>query len=282
MSNTTVRIIVGVIGIPVFLFLIIWGGLPFFILITLITCISLWELHNLFLKKEINTFLALDLILAVIALVVCFFLPVFINLLYLIPVIILIIELFRKNKNILNPIVSISGQFYITLPFILLNTIEKYFSRPIVFIKIGPPQSEVMNYVLIVFILIWTCDTMSYFGGMLMGKHKLTEISPKKTIEGFISGIIFTVIAALIIMYFNTDLLNLSDAIAFGLIVSLIGPAGDIFESFIKRSVDIKDSSNIIPGHGGVLDRFDSLLFVIPFIYIYLYFFVFKYFTLLT
>ena len=262
MSNSTTRILVAIIGIPLFLFLIITGGIPFFCLTALIAVISMWEIHKLFIQKNINTFLILDILFAVVSISVICFLPAkYYFYLLLIPVLIFLIELFRSNKNILNPIVSLFAQLYITLPMILLNELEKRSS--------GISTSK-MNYVLIIFILIWTCDSMSYFGGRLLGKHKLTSISPKKTIEGFISGIIFTIIASFILMFFNKDLLNLTDAIVFGIIASVIGTAGDIFESFIKRSADIKDSSNIIPGHGGVLDRFDSLLFVTPFVYVYL------------
>ncbi|CAN5469403.1 phosphatidate cytidylyltransferase [soil metagenome] len=262
MNNTLTRILVGIIGIPVFLILIIIGGIPFYFLSALIACFALWEFHTFFIKKNINSFIFPDIIFCLFLIYAFSYLrPEYIWLCLMYPLMIFTLELFRKNKNIFNPLVSISGVVYIVLPIIALNELIKM-----------NESGHLMNYVMVMFILIWTCDTMSFFGGKLLGKHKLTTISPKKTVEGFICGILFTIIASFIIMYFNSELLNLKDALLFGIIISLVSPAGDIFESFIKRSVEIKDSSNIIPGHGGILDRFDSLLFCAPVILIYLKF----------
>ena len=263
MNNTVTRIIVGIIGIPIFLYLIITGGVPFFSLTVLIALAGLWEFHKIFVKKNIKTFLIPDMLFALLALYEFYFGNAqYIGIILLYPIIIFTAVLLRKNKNVFDPLVSIGGMAYIVLPLILLNELIKL-----------KPAAGLMNYVVIIFILIWTCDTMSFFGGKLMGKHKLTEISPKKTIEGLINGIVFTIIAAFVLMFFNKDILNFKDALVIGLIVAFASPAGDIFESFLKRSADVKDSSHMIPGHGGVLDRFDSLLFVAPLVFVYIKFF---------
>lgn len=111
---------------------------------------------------------------------------------------------------------------------------------------------------------------MAYFGGKFFGKHKLSEISPKKTWEGSAAGLVFTLIASFLFYYFSADKITLTDSIAFGLIIGIFSQIGDLFESLFKRKLNIKDSSHIIPGHGGVLDRFDSLIFVAPLIFLYL------------
>jgi phosphatidate cytidylyltransferase len=126
------------------------------------------------------------------------------------------------------------------------------------------------NIVLILLILIWTCDTAAYFGGRLIGKTRLTEISPGKTWEGAMIGIIFTAAASVAVYFLYKRSVTLSDMLVIGLIVGIFGQIGDIFESLIKRFNNVKDSSQIIPGHGGMLDRFDSLIFVTPVIYVYL------------
>lgn len=111
---------------------------------------------------------------------------------------------------------------------------------------------------------------MAYFGGKFFGKHKLSEISPKKTWEGSITGFIFTVITSYLFYFFSDGKITLTDSIVIGFIIGVFSQIGDLFESLFKRKLDVKDSSHIIPGHGGVLDRFDSLIFVAPLLFLYL------------
>jgi len=130
---------------------------------------------------------------------------------------------------------------------------------------------------LFLFGTIWLADTLAMFGGKAFGKRKLAPtVSPNKTVAGFVSGI-FGGLIVVTIMYFwrlaGTDIFILAGA---GVLVSLIGQLGDLAESCWKRAIGIKDSSKIIPGHGGVLDRFDSLLFSAPALYIYLYYMIIK------
>ncbi len=125
-----------------------------------------------------------------------------------------------------------------------------------------------------IFILIWASDSGAYVFGVTMGKNKLFErISPKKTWEGFIGGVVISQVAAFLLSRYFGDLGYLHWGIIAG-IVAVFGTLGDLVESMIKRSVKIKDSGKILPGHGGILDRFDSLLFTIPVIFTYLYFFI--------
>ncbi|WP_060872522.1 phosphatidate cytidylyltransferase [Myroides odoratus] len=119
-----------------------------------------------------------------------------------------------------------------------------------------------------ILILVWTNDTFAYIVGKKFGKHKLFErISPKKTIEGLLGGIVFAIIASLILNHFFT-LLNVYIWIASAIFVGLFGTLGDLVESHFKREAGVKDSGNIMPGHGGILDRLDSILFISPFLYI--------------
>lgn len=251
MSNNLKRILVGAVGIPVFLYLIYAGGYYFYGLCLLIQTICIWEFLKMFENKELKSLKTLTIIISV-AVFVLLSQKYYYGLLLII--LFMIFEVFReKNRNPLNPVLSVFAVIYITIPFLLLNELEK-------------------NYLMVfyVFILIWACDTFAYFGGKFFGKHKLTSISPKKTIEGSVIGLTFTVIASLGFYFAESNLFNLTDSIILGIIIGIFSQIGDNFESLLKRYTEIKDSSNIIPGHGGLLDRFDSLIFVIPIIYTYL------------
>jgi phosphatidate cytidylyltransferase len=121
-----------------------------------------------------------------------------------------------------------------------------------------------------ILLIIWSNDTFAYLIGKNFGKRKLFEkVSPNKTIEGFIGGMLFGIIAALIIAY-TTSSLSIFHWIVLSIIISIFGTIGDLVASKFKREANIKDSSNLIPGHGGFLDRLDSLIFVSSFVYLYL------------
>ncbi len=133
------------------------------------------------------------------------------------------------------------------------------------------------RWLILLFVAIWSCDTAAYFVGRRFGKHKLAPvISPNKTIEGAIGGLLGGMLAAYLCQgtFFREALLK--DALVVGVIIGVFGQLGDLVESMLKRDAQVKDSSAIIPGHGGVLDRFDSLLFTLPFVYYYLRFFVYR------
>ncbi len=147
---------------------------------------------------------------------------------------------------------------YVVLPIIILTKI------PLIQ-NIYEPK-----IIISIFILIWTNDTFAYICGKSVGKNKLfPSISPKKTIEGFIGGVIFAVIAAIFISLHYLKM-PIFFWVIIALLVSVFGSIGDLIESKFKRIAGVKDSGNIMPGHGGVLDRLDSVIFVAPFLYLFL------------
>jgi len=173
-----------------------------------------------------------------------------------------IFEIYRNKEfpfqNIANLIL---GWVYIAIPFSIL-------------VWVGFPVNDAYTYhphmILGFFILIWASDTGAYLVGISMGKHLLfPRISPKKTWEGWVGGSIFTLFIAGIISKFFTDV-QLIDWVIIAGIISIFGIWGDLAESMLKRSYQVKDSGNILPGHGGILDRFDSALFSVPIVFIYL------------
>ena len=153
---------------------------------------------------------------------------------------------------------------YIILIFYLISSM--------VFLTLSPTYTGTFNPGLIVgvFVLIWTNDTFAYIVGKNFGKNKLYElISPKKTIEGFIGGLIFSCIAGYFIFYF-THYLNFQFWFGMAIILSIFGTLGDLIQSKFKRQAGVKDSGKLMPGHGGLFDRLDSIIFSSPFVYAYL------------
>jgi phosphatidate cytidylyltransferase len=127
------------------------------------------------------------------------------------------------------------------------------------------------DYVLLVLILTWSYDTLAYFGGSFLGRHPMfNRISPAKTVEGTAIGLVSAVAAALICRSAFAGYLGWAEAVLVGLMIGVVAQVGDLVESIVKRSTNTKDSSRLIPGHGGLLDRFDSLLFTGPAFYLYL------------
>lgn len=177
----------------------------------------------------------------------------------------LIVDLFtvtgKPKSDKMSKYVNLMG--YIIIPFVLLM------KTPFIGADFNP------KIIIGIFILIWTNDTFAYITGKSFGKHKLFErISPKKTIEGFVGGLVFTIIGSYILslffifppsFYLSSPLIW----ICTGLIVGIFGTLGDLIESKFKRNAGVKDSGTIMPGHGGILDRLDSVIFAIPFLYLF-------------
>jgi phosphatidate cytidylyltransferase len=124
--------------------------------------------------------------------------------------------------------------------------------------------------VLFLAVVTWASDTGAYYAGTLWGKHPLLpSVSPKKTVEGVLGGLVLAVAAALLAQWWFASQLSPSDAVILGVLLTGMGLIGDLFESMIKRRTGVKDSGGILPGHGGMLDRLDSLLFTAPTFYYY-------------
>lgn len=179
----------------------------------------------------------------------------------LVAVAIPIYEMFRIKKAPINNIAStIQGIVYVALPFSLLNFIVFPFGN----------QEYHWEILLGVVLLIWINDTGAYLFGSNFGKHRLFErISPKKSWEGSIGGAVTAVLSSVFIaMYANS--LTFFEWIVISILVVVFGSLGDLVESLFKRSLNIKDSGNLIPGHGGLLDRFDALLLATPMVFAFL------------
>ncbi len=285
------RIIVGIIGIPLLIILIILGGWYLFGLVFVLSNICIWELINIFSKKGATPIKSLSYIWNSI-----FIISIFLILFYGgnysgIPAMGILIVLLLLNSllhfginlwnkapnNTINISTGITNFSYITLFFSSVICISLFNEFGEIFLNLNLLSliqiNEInWNYVLLsMFISIWSSDTFAYFIGRKIGKHKLFErISPKKSWEGAIAGFVGAVVGFTIPIYYLTPNFNFILSIIIGIVIGIVGPIGDLAESQLKRDAGIKDSSNLIPGHGGLLDRFDSMLFAAPSILIVL------------
>ncbi len=167
---------------------------------------------------------------------------------------------------------TLTGVIYIALPFALCNGIV-FPSTDGRFLN--PDDKYIPDILLGFFILLWTNDTFAYLTGMLFGRHRLFErISPKKSWEGFFGGLICTVAFSLLIAELF-PIMPFYHWMAVAAIIVVFGVYGDLIESLLKRNLKIKDSGHFLPGHGGILDRFDSVLLAAPMVYFYLEMFVY-------
>lgn len=172
----------------------------------------------------------------------------------------MVVQLYIKQSAPIHSLTtSLAAQVYVSLPLALM-TYMYYIYSPMLLLSM--------------FIMIWLNDTGAYVAGSMFGRHKLFErLSPKKSWEGFFGGLAFTIGGALVIYYLLNDWLcglSLTGAIGMGLVVTVFSTWGDLVESMLKRSAGVKDSGHLIPGHGGILDRIDSLLLVVPALLYYL------------
>lgn len=264
MSNTATRVIVSAVAIPLILLLVYLGGVPFLIFVELIATIGFWEFLSF--KSNKITLLKIWGIFSINLVVINSYLFQF-HLAALYAVIIgvaLIIELFSSEGSPTeNAGRFLIGLFYIGFFLSFLVRIRELFQ--------GTPFNYNYGAFLIMALLaaIWICDSAAFFVGTAIGKHKLyPKISPKKSWEGFLAGFaaaIITMVAAKLIVL---DFIGWQKVILIGLSVGIFGQLGDLVESMFKRDAQIKDSSSLIPGHGGILDRFDSLIFLSPIVYL--------------
>jgi phosphatidate cytidylyltransferase len=184
---------------------------------------------------------------------------------------IFVTALFSKSeKPVQDAMYTIGGIVYTVLPFTLLNLLTCQKAGAEGCSTICEDNFYNPHIILGIILLIWANDTCAYLVGSLLGKHKLFErISPGKTWEGTVGGGILAVGSSSIIGNWYPELSQV-DWLVIAVIVVVMGTLGDLVESMLKRQAGIKDSGKIMPGHGGILDRFDSLIFVSPFVYVYL------------
>jgi phosphatidate cytidylyltransferase len=190
----------------------------------------------------------------------------------------------RSHMSVPLPELLLGGAFALGLAALFVSTSSTYrWKDPLLalfgVLYVGIPLSTVVSVrslpsgaflVLFLAVVTWASDSAAYYAGTLWGKHPLMpSISPKKSYEGLLGGLIGAIAAALLAQLWFVSTFSWTDAVALGILLTLTGLVGDLFESAIKRRAGVKDSGGILPGHGGMLDRIDSLLFTAPTFYYY-------------
>ena len=270
LSNNATRIIVSIFAIPVILAASYFGGIYFFIFTLLISLAAFYEFVQLSKNKGANANLWFGFVSIILLLINTFkVFADFISIISFIVFAISLIELFRnKGSAILNIGTTLLGIFYIGLFSASLFSIREFYPN------VGEIYFRGGYLIITIFASIWICDSAAYYGGTALGKHKLfLRVSPNKSWEGAVFGFVFAIITMVLAQIIVLKFLSLSTAIVIGIIVGIFGQIGDLIESLIKRDAGVKDSSSVIPGHGGIFDRFDSLLYTAPIILIYLKYF---------
>lgn len=282
-SNLITRGITGILFVIVLVGAILYGPSTFALLFATVTGMMTWEFSSILNKKipcQINRFITTVSSVYFFLAVLLFnasitgsevFIPYIITLVYL-----LISELYLKDNNtLMNWAFTMMSQLYIALPLALLSTLS-FFSVTYGYGNTGVIYNP--TFTLSVFIFLWSNDTGAYCLGCMIGKRPLfPRISPKKSWEGVLGGTVLAVAASQAVATFSQDFSSESELCnrltwaGLACVVVAFGTWGDLVESLFKRKTGIKDSGNILPGHGGILDRFDSSLLAIPASVAYVY-----------
>ncbi len=281
MGDLKQRVMTAIVALPIALILLILGGVWFSLLILFLVLVGQSEFYRIVEIKGVTPMKITGYTLATFLVVVAHFSnEYYLNLFLTMAILfIFIMQLYRRDvktaiSTISSTIVSIVYVAWLISHAILLRNIgnELVGKYGIVVQKIADlitrPDYMGLAYVILVVATTFLADTAAYFVGKTWGRHKLAPVvSPKKTWEGAIAGVISSIIVALLTKYIMGIKMDALYIGILGLLLGIFGILGDLSESLLKRDVDIKDSGNIFPGHGGVLDRLDSLMFNVPITY---------------
>jgi phosphatidate cytidylyltransferase len=271
-NNLTQRIITGLLGSAGIIAAICFGPWTYFAVFFIITLFTLWEFYKLagldgwVPQSTFGTFLGILIFTLSFLIEMEIISYRYYFLIFPLMAFVYMIKLYKRfeRKPFTNIAYTFLGLFYVAAPFALLN--------------IAVFERGTYNYQIVfgALFILWASDTGAYFAGTYLGKRKLFErISPKKSWEGFFGGALLAMAFAIGLPFFFDSIdqpsyLTLTDWIIVGIIIVIGGTFGDLVESLLKRSIEIKDSGDALPGHGGFLDRFDGLLISAPFIVAYL------------
>lgn len=255
------RVLSALIAIPLLPLFIFAGEVPLKIAVALIMGIAVYEYTMAYNHTEYKVAIEILASAYIINVILMFFYKPEDYMLMLIFAVVLFsmaIPVFKQSYNVVSSALTISGFIYIICFFTLVIGIREHIYG--------------LRLIWLVFIISWMSDTGAYYAGRFFGKRKLCpKVSPKKTVAGSIGGVIGSTIGVLVWYYFNRTLnLPIYSIILLGSIGSVISQIGDLAASCIKRFAGIKDYGYIMPGHGGILDRFDSILYTTPVVYYYI------------
>lgn len=284
MNNTLTRVLVAVVAIPAIVWLVFQGGWWFAGFVEGLVLLGLYEYYTMARAKGLSPN-------AVVGFATATILPILIHLLFhgqtspllifLFPAVALVAVLFTLASEMwrtstapfANTATTLFGVLYTALCFSSFIGVRQLFLAPWHPTTNSNPQADTWGIALLLtmFVAVWMCDSVAYFVGRAFGKHKIApRISPKKSWEGGIAGLVGAAAVFVIAAQWFVPVLPVLHAVLLGVLVGAVGQVGDFAESWLKRDAGVKDSSALIPGHGGILDRFDSMLFVAPTVFLYI------------
>ncbi|GAB4179115.1 MAG: phosphatidate cytidylyltransferase [Calditrichia bacterium] len=265
------RVIVALLGIPVIIALIYFGRWGMLLFTLFITVRVVYEFFKMAAEIDIYVYFYPLMLTAILLPVSLFFEYTVLDLAMILMFIILYLLIIMLRKQDGNPVTNLAWSLllliYGTIFPVFLLVIREYTHH-----WFHWDYHQSFYIILSWFIMIWICDTFAYFGGSALGKHKLApEISPNKSVEGFVFGLAGAVVASFVLYLIGWLPFFWIYAVALGIILGIFGQIGDLVESRIKRITGVKDTASLLPGHGGIMDRFDSIIFTAPMVAGYLY-----------
>jgi phosphatidate cytidylyltransferase len=264
MRNLLRRSFSGIIYVLIFVSAILFSKESYIALVSIFSVLCIWELSKLIQFKSIITYIFFGITLFLMIKRPTSYAITGILTINILSSLYLIYQLFAKEEITYS---NDRQKLGLTIRYLI-------FSFCILILLPFKNQNYTPYLMISILVLIWVNDSFAFLVGKNFGKKKLfVSVSPKKTQEGFLGGFIFTLVAAYIISTINKEY-ALVNWLIIASIISVIGTIGDLIESKLKRQANIKDSGNIMPGHGGILDRLDSLLFAAPFVYLYINFII--------
>ncbi len=273
-ADFAVRVVSAVILVLIIVILLWWGEIPFTVGIALIAFGGLWEFYSTFSRHGYKPAMLLSMAVGSAFPVIAFFLrdsqdlaPLALTLALYAPVLFAWC-IFRKGTRSPTTDISVSLLGVVMVGFCLAHFV----------LMLGLDKGIPWTVPFTVIVLVWVCDAVAYLAGSALGRHKIApRISPGKSWEGFIAATAAVFIAAYVLyLTVNREWLSLGVAMELAAIVCVFAPLGDLSESTVKRELGIKDMSSLIPGHGGIMDRFDSMFFTAAISYYFLRYFIFK------
>jgi len=265
-ANLAVRLATAAVGAPLILALLYkgppWG---FFVLVFVATLIGSWELFNMTHPGD-RVSQIIGVVMTAIASAATWGANgdsrILVTVLVAVPLLgplLTLVRLGDMSSAALRACAMAMGPLYVGVPLTLMAVLRR-----------DKPGDDGAGFVVMAIMFAWFADTGGYFAGRFLGKHKLYEaVSPKKTVEGAIGGLLGSVLGALLAHFWFLPTLPLAHGIPLALVASVLGQAGDLGESVLKRSTGVKDSGAIVPGHGGILDRVDALMLTAAVTYLY-------------
>ena len=269
------RVVAGLVFVPMFIIIARAGGYPFLALVDLIIVLGLMEFYAMMRAKGMHPYRTIGVISGLTLSTYIFFRSgEYANFVFTFILIALMgLELARKDNrlavyHVSTTIFGVIYVAYLASHLVLLRELPN---------QVGVPYAQGASFVFLVFVVTWASDTGAYAIGSLFGEHTLSpKVSRNKTWEGAFGGVLFAAMAGWVASVTFAGYLAAWEGVVMGVLASMVGLLGDLFESTLKRDAGVKDTSHVIPGHGGVLDRFDSLLFTAPLIYYFLKFVIFQ------